>query len=336
MDQKIYVRSYLYGGSTVTRSKELLLSVYLFWIHSVFLDFFSPSDNFQLNRNLQNFCHLTMSTGNPKADPSQVGNLLQELISRKIEASEAIPIVKLLIQSNIFSLNLLNSNEDLPPGIPHKIRSKLVRKKRCALEDESPSKRRKQDPMKIDRPVVSDRFQAPQKILVNRSPVLTLWSAVVATVLHKFEWTEALSVGAAVSAFCAASKGKSLGIYESQNFEVKPDDDSKKVEVMGFPIHIRETSKGRRALGKNEEEQDPHKTWKLLKKRFGSNLAFCHQEMERVAAQAQESGLLQGYEFAFYEHIRPSVPKGAQGWGAHGELNLKSFLDFPPFARGKR
>ena len=57
-------------------------------------------------------------------------------------------------------------------------------------------------------------------MVVNQAPVLTLWAAVVAQVLG-FEQDEALTLGRAVAALNAYSKGVSLGLFQPTPREVK-------------------------------------------------------------------------------------------------------------------
>jgi len=57
-------------------------------------------------------------------------------------------------------------------------------------------------------------------VMVNRAPVLTLWSAVVAEALG-FEHDEALTLGRAVAGLNAYSKGVSLGLFQPTPKEVK-------------------------------------------------------------------------------------------------------------------
>jgi hypothetical protein len=56
---------------------------------------------------------------------------------------------------------------------------------------------------------------AGETMLINRAPVLALWAAVVAERLG-FSRDEALSLGKAVTALNAQSKGQRLGIYEKR------------------------------------------------------------------------------------------------------------------------
>jgi hypothetical protein len=55
-------------------------------------------------------------------------------------------------------------------------------------------------------------MRKPHTIMVNRSPVLTLWAAVVAERLG-FDSDEALTLGRAVAGLNAYSKSLSLGLY---------------------------------------------------------------------------------------------------------------------------
>ena len=53
---------------------------------------------------------------------------------------------------------------------------------------------------------------SPDRISINRAPVLTLWASVVAEGLG-FDRKEALSLGKAVAELTAQSKGRRLGIF---------------------------------------------------------------------------------------------------------------------------
>ena len=55
---------------------------------------------------------------------------------------------------------------------------------------------------------------APDRISINRAPVLTLWAAVVAE-RFGFDRKEALSLGKAVAGLTAQSRGRRLGIFRS-------------------------------------------------------------------------------------------------------------------------
>jgi hypothetical protein len=58
------------------------------------------------------------------------------------------------------------------------------------------------------------------KILINRTPVLTLWASVVAERLG-LKRDEALSLGKALAGLNAQSKGRRLGIFKPTPKELK-------------------------------------------------------------------------------------------------------------------
>jgi len=58
------------------------------------------------------------------------------------------------------------------------------------------------------------------RIVINRAPVLTLWTAVVAKRLG-FVWEESLTLGRAVAGMNAYAKGKSLGIFHPKPADLK-------------------------------------------------------------------------------------------------------------------
>jgi hypothetical protein len=77
---------------------------------------------------------------------------------------------------------------------------------------------------------------------------------------------------------------------------------------------------GLRASIKGEEvESAPVR--KDLESKFGEDLADVRAAMQALA-QAYQPEALNERAFALYERFRPAVPKGKQGWGAAGELDL--------------
>ncbi len=60
----------------------------------------------------------------------------------------------------------------------------------------------------------------PNKIQINRAPVLTLWTAIVAERLG-FNPDEALSLGKALAGLNAQSKGRRLGIFKPAPKEIR-------------------------------------------------------------------------------------------------------------------
>jgi hypothetical protein len=59
-----------------------------------------------------------------------------------------------------------------------------------------------------------------------------------------------------------------------------------------------------------------------IAKAFGERLDEARAAMETLAASLPPDELNR-IGFRLYEHFRPDVPDGAQGWGAKGELRLE-------------
>src|SRR5438477_7784341 len=89
-------------------------------------------------------------------------------------------------------------------------------------------------------------------VSVNRAPVLTLWAAVVAERLG-FDEDASLTLGRAVAALNAQSKGRRLGIFKPKEKEAeKPRPEApaevSQVEVCGRTVPTRHTGRGPRAV----------------------------------------------------------------------------------------
>lgn len=254
------------------------------------------------------------------ANQKQIGDLLKALVAKGIDPKDAIPTIKLLAQARIFCLDEVNE-DNLPPGIDAKVRVKLLRTKRKAVKSSSKASSTKRSKTTISIPPVSAR---PTTIQINRSPVLTLWAAIVAQTLLKVSFEEALSLGSAYAAQTAKGKGTTLGIFQSA------DDTSSgefAVTLMGNSIPVQKRPDGTLvALANDNQEQDAHRTWKLLQKRFGDGLGFCIAAMERAAESAGSH--LEKTAYRYYMHIRPDIPQGTKGWGAHGTLHTANLCNF--------
>ncbi|KAK5082497.1 hypothetical protein LTR70_008383 [Exophiala xenobiotica] len=167
-------------------------------------------------------------------------------------------------------------------------------------------------------------------IMINRSPVLQLWGAVVAQFLHPDEpWSTCLSIGGSIAQLCAISKGRAIGQVapkdesaDAEGKRKKGKQESKKesrvIEVMGFPQQIQD------AVVMMDGKPKPLKE-ELLQGKFGGASNY------EKAMKAMEDGLqswtgdkdeLDGKAFHMYEKFRPDVAAGGAGWGRKGELNL--------------
>ena len=164
------------------------------------------------------------------------------------------------------------------------------------------------------------------KIKINRAPVLTLWATIVAERLG-YDKETALTLGKAVAGLNAQSKGQRLGIYTKKSAEEKEKKAQKQkpvkvefVELMGRGIPITKSSRGFRAVIK-DEEIDPQSVEKYLQQKFGDDLNDARSAMEKLA-KAFPPKQLEVRAYGLYEKFRPQIPEGAKGWGVKGELDL--------------
>lgn len=162
-------------------------------------------------------------------------------------------------------------------------------------------------------------------IQINRAPVLTLWAAVVAERLG-FDAAEALTLGRALAGLNAQAKGVHLGLFEPTPQEVKAarqaarDGTEIQVNLLGRAIPAIHTRDGIRALEKGKPAK-PESAIRYLESKFGAALEDARAAMLDLA-RSRPPQRLALEAFRLYEQFRPSIPAGAQGWGAKGELDL--------------
>jgi hypothetical protein len=256
---------------------------------------------------------------------NQVAKLLQDLYAKGIEARDALPVIKALVEARIMSLDEITAHTELPSDIPsnvqRKIRPSLTRKKELAS---SPTKKRK-----IESIFVPEVVSEAERIHINRSPVLTLWAAIVAEKIANVTFTEAISLGGALVSLIAKGKGVSLGIFsdaDGGNSSAQAIGADREFDLLGTRIKANSTSAGIRGIGESGEEVDPFRTWNLLQRRFGQSLGYVYRTLCAAAEAAGDS--LPETAYQFYMHIRPQVPCGAKGWGAHGYLEMHKVSSF--------
>lgn len=168
-------------------------------------------------------------------------------------------------------------------------------------------------------------------VTINRAPVLHLWSACVTHFLHhRLSWSSCLSAGKAISAICALSKGRSVGVFEKaeETEERKREKEERRkkmvgleeVEVMGFRLRLTGEADERlvvmsgRTMGGEEEG---------LMRKFGGMYKQVRDVMEMgLESWKGEEEELDRRAFGMYEVFRPSVKQGQGGWGKKGELKL--------------
>ncbi len=165
-----------------------------------------------------------------------------------------------------------------------------------------------------------------KRIKINRAPVLTLWAVVVAERLGHEKET-ALTLGKAVAALNAQSKGRRLGIYEAKPDAEKADERGRTapgevafVEILGRGIPVVRTPQGLRAAIDGEEIR-PESVERYLQQKFGEDLDEARAAM-RTLAEARSPEELARRAYDLYEAFRPAIPGGKRGWGAKGELDL--------------
>ncbi len=165
---------------------------------------------------------------------------------------------------------------------------------------------------------------APDKLLVNRAPVLTLWAEVVAERLG-YDHDEALTLGRAVAGLNAQSKGQRLGIYKPP--EEKPPEVRRRergaefhVDLLGRAVPAASTDEGIRATS-DGRPMNPASVERYLAGKFGDRLTDVRAAMEELARSLPPQELARR-AYSLYERFRPAVPEGQRGWGAKGELDL--------------
>ena len=145
------------------------------------------------------------------------------------------------------------------------------------------------------------------RIIVNRTPVLTLWAAVVAERLG-YDPDTALTLGKAVS-----------GMYAQ--FKVHGEAAEEEVPLLGRFVPVMRTPDGLCAVNRGQPI-DPDGVARYLEGKFGANLPTVRQALETLAA-SYPCERLAGCAYSLYERFKPSVPPGWAGWGAAGELDLE-------------
>jgi hypothetical protein len=164
-------------------------------------------------------------------------------------------------------------------------------------------------------------------IQVNRAPVLTLWATVVAERLGHPPET-ALTLGRAVAGSSARIKAKRLGILdEAQEAEerntqaagLKPD--VKAIRLLGRDIPVLPAADGTLRAADRDKPASARGVQTYIARAFGDRLAEVRAEMEALAEMLPPEALNR-LGFRLYEHFRPEVPHGAEGWGAKGVLHV--------------
>lgn len=181
-------------------------------------------------------------------------------------------------------------------------------------------------PSDTKKPKGEDTEASKNAIIINRAPVLQLWSATVAQATHRdLSWSTCLSIGAAISALCAVSKGRAIGMIEppsdqdgeSKSKEKKTAAQRRTVSVMSFTLPIKDELAviGGKPKPANEgalESKFGREEYRVAKQAF----------QEAVQSWKDDEAALDKKAFGLYEKFRPNVASGQKGWGRKGALDL--------------
>jgi len=136
-----------------------------------------------------------------------------------------------------------------------------------------------------------------------------------------------LSIGSSISSITAISKGRSIGVIDDKKKDGKKAtkndaEDIEQVEVMGFKLDVKDGVVFVKGKPKTTKEVS-------LQRKYGPD---GYEKVKEVMIEVLESwkgneAELDGKAFHMYEQFRPSVPKGQQGWGRKGELNLEKLRE---------
>lgn len=168
-------------------------------------------------------------------------------------------------------------------------------------------------------------METPERLTVNRAPVLTLWAAVVARRLG-FDQDEALTLGRAVAGLNAHTKGVALGIFTPTPEAVRErraalrEEESLHVDLLGRAVPVVPTPEGLRATSKGRPIE-PRSVERYLANKLGPAEVSVREAMTELA-QSMGPEELAARAFGLYERFRPRVPKGEEGWGAAGVLDI--------------
>eukprot|EP00315_Gephyrocapsa_oceanica_P001620 CAMPEP_0185318594 /NCGR_PEP_ID=MMETSP1363-20130426/49973_1 /TAXON_ID=38817 /ORGANISM="Gephyrocapsa oceanica, Strain RCC1303" /LENGTH=384 /DNA_ID=CAMNT_0027916899 /DNA_START=34 /DNA_END=1187 /DNA_ORIENTATION=+ len=145
------------------------------------------------------------------------------------------------------------------------------------------------------------RCEAPLSetaVLVNRSPVLTLWAACVAQRLGH-DWAASLSLATALAAMFARTKGRSLGL--PQPATNKFDAATQSVDLLGEAVPALYTSRGLRGLtlprsatgdDSAPEPASPLQAQRSLSAAFGARFGEAYTKLANLAAALPRRALV--------------------------------------------
>lgn len=188
----------------------------------------------------------------------------------------------------------------------------------------TPTKRPLQSSPPEERKAKKAESSPPESIVVNRSPVMTMWAAAVARRALKVSWREGLSLGAAAAAICARRKGQSLDLYK----DTPEKSTEKQVQLLGFDVGVRggddDDDDSIRGVDSQGHVKDPAAVERSLRSKFGDHYDFFKTEFNDLADTYDLDDLNSNLAYDLYETFRPNVPPGRAGWGKPGRLTVST------------
>lgn len=170
----------------------------------------------------------------------------------------------------------------------------------------------------LDEKVLMSKFT-----VVNRAPVMTAWSFVVAERMG-FQREEALSIATVYTEMNAISKGVSLGIYEGgkqQGREASKDGSQPYVDLMGRRIPLFQTSTSQwRALSEGSPVS-PSAAYSYIKRSLQQTTPQIVGAL-RLLSQSYSPSEINQRGYSLYVDFRPEVG----GWGKRGEVRCEKIL----------
>jgi hypothetical protein len=169
--------------------------------------------------------------------------------------------------------------------------------------------------------------QPTPPIQVNRAPVLALWASVVAEALGHPPDT-ALTLGRYVTSSSARIKARTIGMMDEameaterlvRAEALKPA--VRLITLLGREIPVLAAPDGTPRANEKGKPMAAAGVRSYSARAFGDRLDEVRAEMAALAATLPPDELNR-IGFRLYEKFRPEVPKGAEGWGAKGTLDL--------------
>lgn len=179
---------------------------------------------------------------------------------------------------------------------------------------------------KLISPSSSPRVSLATTVQINRAPVLTLWVTIVAE-RQGYSRQEALTYGKWIAGVFAQTKGRSMGIFPSQEPPTEQERAAKRRrdEALGvehvqvfqrvmIPVLVRNDN---RLAVSNGNTLNPVQVQRYLERAFGNQLAAV-QEVMRTLAYSLPPEELRQRAYHLYEQFRPEW----RGWGQKACLDL--------------